>query len=90
MNTFDLSKKINSDLILKQCFIGVFPIDLSPKIGKYHSALILNLDDSSLPDSQQGGFYFTTDECEYFDSYGRKPCMKILKYISLNSRKKFI
>jgi len=49
MNTFDLSKKINNDLILKQCFIGLFPIDLAQKIVKYPSALLLNLDNSSSP-----------------------------------------
>jgi len=26
-------------------------------------------------------------ECEYFDSYGRKPELFILKYISKNSKK---
>jgi len=86
MNTFDLSKKINNGLILKQCFIAVLQIDLAPKIVKYPGALILNLGDSNSPGSYWVAIYLTTEECEYFNSCGRKLYKKIIKYISHNSK----
>jgi len=88
MNTVQILNKVNSDLVLKQVFLGVFPIDLIPKIQKYPSALIVNLDASNLPGSHWVALYFNkNNECEYFDSYGRKPELFILKYISKNSKK---
>lgn len=83
MNTLDILKKVQNDEILKQHFLGVYPIDMLPNIHAIPCYFIVNLDPSSLPGSHWVALYFMKTGCEYFDSYGRLPNKNIIKYISV-------
>lgn len=86
MNTIQVLEKVMNDNILKQNFIGVFPVDMLPKIYNVPCSLIVNLDPRRLPGSHWVALYFMkNNKCEYFDSYGRLPDSLILKYISQNA-----
>jgi hypothetical protein len=88
MNTIEIIEKIKQDGALKQIFLGVFPADKAPPINVFPAALVLNLDKSSMPGSHWVAIYFTkSGKCEFFDSYGRKPCGLILRYLSDNCSK---
>lgn len=85
MNTSEILAILKSDQAVKQIFLGVFPIDLLPKIAKLPAALVVNLDPSNKPGSHWVSLYFDRDgTCEYFDSYGRKP-KELQSYIIANS-----
>lgn len=86
MNTIEILKVLSNDKIIGEIFLGVFPIDKVPKIKKYPSAMIVNLDDSSQPGSHWVALYFVSKrQCNYFDSYGRPP-FELEEYILQNSR----
>jgi hypothetical protein len=87
MNTLEILDKIRNDSVLGHVFVGVFPINLLPKVKHFPAALIINLDSSNLPGSHWVALYFTKRKCcDYFDSYGRKPNISILSYITENTK----
>jgi hypothetical protein len=88
MNTTEILQKVYEDPVLKQIFIGVYPFNVAPNIDLLPTALILNMDSSDLPGSHWIALFYTKKgECNYFDSFGRKPDSNILAYISKNSKK---
>jgi len=83
MNTIDILRKAYSDPMLCQTFRGVFPVDKIPTLKALPSAVIVNLDTSKFPGSHWIALFFPKSGCcEYFDSYGRKPTVEILNFIS--------
>lgn len=87
MNTLQLSDILKSDQAVSQIFLGVFSIDKLPPIYYKPAALVVNLDKSSEPGSHWVCMYFYSKEkCDFFDSYGRKPSKKLLKYIFQHAR----
>lgn len=86
MNTLEILRILDSDKIVKHLFRGVFALNKIPKVKKYPSAFIVNLDDSSQPGSHWVGMYFNKrHHCDYFDSYGRPP-YELQNYILSNSK----
>lgn len=84
MNTIELLNILKSDPVLDYILLGVYPSDLLPKIKKFPAALVVNLDPSTLPGSHWVSLYFdNAGNCEYFDSYGRKPS-ELKSYIENN------
>jgi hypothetical protein len=87
MNTTEILNIVKSDKAVAQVFLGVFPLDLLPKVYKLPAALIVNLDASTMPGSHWVSLYFDKKgDCEYFDSYGRKP-VELEQYITRNCKK---
>lgn len=85
MNTSEILAILKSDQAVEQIFLGVFPLDLLPKITNLPAALVVNLDPSDKPGSHWVCLYFANNGvCEYFDSYGRKP-YELKAYIIANS-----
>ena len=83
MNSLEILNKARNDPVLNRIFLGVFALDKIPTINQYPTALVVNLDRSNLPGSHWIALYFTAKgKCEYFDSYGRKPCLNMQKYIA--------
>ena len=83
MNTVQLINKAYDDPMLKEIFLGVFPSDGIQNLETFPSALIINLDTSKDPGSHWVAIYFSNEAtCEIFDSFGRKPEIRIMKYIT--------
>lgn len=86
MNTIEILNILKSDQTVAQVFLGVFPINLLPKINKLPAALVINLDVSTMPGSHWVSLYFDNlGNCEYFDSYGREPD-ELKSFISKNCK----
>lgn len=74
MNTLTIERRLSRSALTNRYFLGVFPCDRVPRIHKFPSSLVLNLD----PASQAGShwvavFALSPHKLYYFDSYGMAP-----------------
>lgn len=49
MNTTELLNILTSDQVIKQYFVGVFPVDYIPKCNRKPAAFVINLDKRDEP-----------------------------------------
>ena len=90
MNTIQLIALLKRDKYTRKTFCGVIPINHLP-LKKIHRkcSFIVNTDESSLPGTHWFAIYIPkTGPIEYFDSFGRQPEEKEVKYfIKINNRR---
>ncbi|MCP4458744.1 MAG: hypothetical protein GY816_12085 [Cytophagales bacterium] len=76
MNTVEIVYCLNSDYVLRDVSLGVFPANKIPKITKLPCCFVVNEDPSTKLGTHWVAFYIHADkQCSYFDSYGRKPTL---------------
>lgn len=77
MDTAQLEKTLRSDPIIRRQFGGVFASDRLPRTVQEGKRLfIANTDPAHKPGTHWIAFYFSpSGVCNYFDSYGKEPCM---------------
>ena len=74
MDTIQLLKNINSDILAYKYFIGVFPRDLLPQKVTYPSSFIINTDNSNKPGEHWLAIYINEDrKLHFFDPLGLPP-----------------
>ena len=74
MDTIQLLKNINSDILANKYFIRVFPRDLLPQKVTYPSSFIINTDNSNKPGEHWLAIYINGDcQLHFFDPLGLPP-----------------
>ncbi len=74
MNSFEISCCLRSDTVIDEINLGVFAANRLPTIHKLPCCFVANTDPDTHPGTHWVGFYIDeSGECDYFDSYGRKP-----------------
>ena len=85
MNTQQIQKLLNADLVCNRLFQGVFSSDTLP----FHPRLLIsNTDPSYKPGTHWIAIYVDGSGCgEYFDSFGRPPDKHFECYMNTHRRK---
>ena len=89
MNTIQVKNAIIQKLYARNCFAGVFAIDILPiKLVKRPTCFILNTEKSTENGSHWIALYLPSrGPIEYFDSFGVKPINnEIYEFINLNGK----
>ena len=75
MNTLQIQKALQENVITRSIFLGVFPSDRLPtNIQRHPTCFIANVDSSGEPGSHWIACYISdTQRIEFFDSFGHSP-----------------
>lgn len=81
MNSIEITKLLSTNAYTKDNFLGCFPVDQLPCVdGKTKFSLIVNLDVSTGPGTHWCAIYKKNKKVYYFDSFGRPPPSKYLRF----------
>lgn len=77
MNSLHIQSVVDTDIKLKDTFVGVFPSDRLPhSVNRFPSAFIVNVDRHDEPGSHWVAMYFNKyGQADFFDSFGRPPSL---------------
>lgn len=85
MDTINVCRIACGDKYIRKNFGGVFASDKLPSLKNNYVSFIVNLDPISLPGSHWVAVYFKGESAFFFDSYGKPPTGRILKFLIENS-----
>ena len=85
MDSIELRQAMMSDSVINQIFIGVYPINMIPKVLPIPLLMIVNHDKSTEPGSHWIVLHFKDNNIvEHFDSLGKKPVDSIHNLLITN------
>ena len=81
MDNHQISRICRKDKYVRPYFLGVFSSDTLPPRVRSPGCLICNTAPSTMPGEHWIAMFFTTNETEYFCSFGRPPNNAIADYM---------